>query len=313
MIAIETIVKTVIILVTIAIAIAGSFYIYNTYVYPALNVFDFAKLPSGVQQKVNDNWNSLIANINSCYDIVDYGCLCSKGFPGFNATFPSDCKLELNEKNISLKYGNSEVKSEAVVLRGASMSRITAADKSILSRYGEGYIDFKGKPLGKEVYPAFIIRNSFNFVISDKFYKTDPKTVNFLLSSTFDAKLVPEDLKVINGHPKCLNWRQSEIVRFDDFAKFANSNVAGKFDIHLRSGYTLSASRFQVGVGETPKYQVMLKYEKDMVRRYNQTTFNSEFTAAKIPSACNALPLNLVDGDSVELLQKDGDYCLRKA
>jgi len=312
MIAIETIVKTVIILVTIVIAIAGSFYIYNTYVYPALNVFDFAKLPSGVQQKVNDNWNSLIANIKSCYDIVDHDCLC-EGFPGFRETFPSDFKLEFSEKNISLKYGNSEVKSEAAVLKGAYMSRITAADKSILSRYEGGYIDFKGRALGTEVYPAFIIRNSFNFVISDKFYKTDPKTVNFLLSSTFDAKLVPEDLKVINGHPKCLNWRQSEIVRFDDFAKFANSNVAGKFDIHLRDGYSLSASSSKVGVGEAPKYQVALRYEKDIVRRYNKTAFNSEFTVTNIPAACNALPLNLVNGDSVELLQKDGDYCLRKA
>jgi len=293
-------------IITVILAVVIYLFASNALAFYKSNLqsIEFGKLSSSVQKQIDDNWNSLISNIKTCKNITDYNCTC-EGFPNFPATFSTDFKIRFDGKKITLFYKNAKTKEAEIENFLAALFVGEGSENIIIERdIEEGYIDFKGVVVGERAYPLFTTINLP--VITDKFYKTSPNTVAFVFSKY--SETISEYNKSVSSRPQCLNWRQSETIKFEDFVKFANSKAPSEYKISLKED-------FKFYISATPgedKSVALLRYETQTVKQYDSSLKKSTPVTADVPFPCDWKSFELTNEDSVNLTQKEGKFCLMK-
>jgi hypothetical protein len=315
----ETPIYGIITVLVILIVAGGTFLLYSKYIKPEIDKLGYDKLPSGMKTQFNTRWDKLIENVKNCTSIIDYDCTCD-GFPNFPATFSGDFKINIENRKISLLYGTASLNDTQVTDAQNKVSYLGYAYISRITRVGPitrsedflekgGYIDFgKIENFNGVDYPTLNYGSNSDIIFSNKFYKTDPNSANFLIPSSSDSKYRIEEQKIIDNQPACLQYRTSEIKRFEDFVKFANSNSNEPYPIILEDGYTIFVGTIQ------STYYAFLKYQGQDVFNYNWESKKSESikTTVPMPPCTEPQPLTFFNGNIAQISSKDGKPCLKR-
>jgi len=201
----------VIVLVVVAVPLRGFFY---SEIMPFFKS-DFSQQTPAIQNTVQNEFNAMAANINSCMSKTSSNCVCKNVIPDFPNTFYSNGKLKFS----SLKAGTkleyfwkektadfSYTFNDAVVLvlkADLTNSRTDLMFKEIKALEGlETGIAFSQK----ETYPKSASSSFFGiwgkdlFVISPHLYKIYPKQAVFISAQSSSI----DDIKrVIDGIKEC--------------------------------------------------------------------------------------------------------------
>lgn len=188
------------------------------------------------KEKMEDNFDSLVKNIEECSRIKDYHCFCSV-MPAFPGSFVKNINLKLYTEGKTLKmelmYKNKKIREAKIDnfnIQTISLTTNLITQKNFVYQF---ILEFTKK------FP--FEKNTKQFIASEKIYKQSNEDAFFLTTKKQeDAETINQELEKF---PQCLDNRAEAVKVFMELTDLLKAKSTQDYIALLPEGYTIECNK----------------------------------------------------------------------